>query len=87
MRRSPRAKKNFLLGMELRMKVILERAREIDKEIHLYTIYRDKYRKAGKPTLWMSRVICVLKKKRMKRYNQYKHYEERKKRYLAGGWL
>jgi len=71
-RYSDRARRNSRLGIELRMKTIQAKIKEINTEIVLYTRYQKSLR-----SRWIARVLVVLRRKLRIRQGQLGRYKER----------
>lgn len=72
-RHSPRARKNTRLGIELRIKTIEVRIKELREEIVLYR----RYKKMGLNQKFLNHVIIVVTKKIAIRTQQLRRYKAR----------
>jgi len=72
-RHSPRARKNTRLGIELRIKTIEVRIKELREEIVLYR----RYKRMGLNQKFLNQVIIVVNKKIAIRTQQLRRYKAR----------
>jgi len=72
-RHSPRARKNTRLGIELRIKTIEVRIKELGEEIVLYR----RYKRMGLNQKFLNQVIIVVNKKIVMRKSQLRRYKAR----------
>lgn len=80
-RYSPRARRNSRLGIELRIKTIETRIKELYEEIALY----NRYKRMGLNQKFLNRVIIVTNKKITIRKGQLSRYKARHARLKREG--